>query len=122
MMAALRAIEELVLDKTVRAWREKLGAEFSQLVYDGRWFTPLCSAILASANDVEEPCSGEVVLKLYKGSVTAIQKRSEHSLFNVDFCTFGEDEVYNQADADGFIRLYSLPSRIRAINAMNKKK
>lgn len=122
MMAALRAIEELVLDKTVRAWREKLGAEFSQLVYDGRWFTPLCSAILASANDVEEPCSGEVVLKLYKGSVTAIQKRSEHSLFNVDFCTFSEDEVYNQADADGFIRLYSLPSRIRAINAMNKKK
>lgn len=122
MMAALRAIEELVLDKTVRAWREKLGAEFSQLVYDGRWFTPLCSAILASANDVEEPCSGEVVLKLYKGSVTAIQKRSEHSLFNVDFCTFGEDEVYKQADADGFIRLYSLPSRIRAINAMNKKK
>ena len=122
MMAALRAIEELVLDKTVRAWREKLGAEFSQLVYDGRWFTPLCSAILASANDVEEPCSGEVVLKLYKGSVTAIQKRSEHSRFNVDFCTFGEDEVYNQADADGFIRLYSLPSRIRAINAMNKKK
>ncbi len=122
MMAALRAIEELVLDKSVRAWREKLANEFSHLVYDGRWFTPLCSAILASANDVEAPCSGEVVLKLYKGSVTAIQKRSENSLFNVDFCTFGEDEVYNQADAEGFIRLYSLPSRIRAINAMNKKK
>ncbi len=122
MMAALRAIEELVLDKTVRAWREKLGQEFSHLVYDGRWFTPLCDAILASANAVAENCSGEVVLKLYKGSVTAIQKKSDHSLFNVDFCTFGEDEVYNQKDADGFIRLYSLPARIRAINAMNQKK
>src|SRR5574344_2419010 len=122
MMAALRAVEELVLDKTTRAWREKLGAEFSHLVYDGRWFTPITDAILASANAVEENCSGEVVLKLYKGTVTAIQKKSDHSLFNVDFCTFGEDEVYNQKDADGFIRLYSLPARIRAINAMNKKK
>ena len=121
MMAALRAIEELVLDKSVRSWRTKLAEEFAQLVYDGRWFTPLRTAILASAEDVEAPCSGEVVLKLYKGSVNAIQKRSKNSLFNVDFCTFGEDEVYNQADANGFIRLYSLPARIRAINAHNKK-
>ncbi len=121
MMAALRAIEELVLDKTLRAWREELGLEFSHLVYDGRWFTPLCDAILASANKIAENIDGEVVLKLYKGSVTAIQKKSPHSLFNVDFCTFGEDEVYNQKDADGFIRLYSLPSRIRAINAHNQK-
>ncbi|MDD6177928.1 MAG: argininosuccinate synthase [Ruminobacter sp.] len=121
MMAALRAVEELVLDKSVRAWREKLGQEFSHLVYDGRWFTPLCDAILASANQIAETLDGEVVLKLYKGSVTAIQKKSPNSLFNVDFCTFGEDEVYNQKDADGFIRLYSLPARIRAINAHNKK-
>ncbi|MGN1394515.1 MAG: argininosuccinate synthase [Succinivibrionaceae bacterium] len=121
MMAALRAIEELVLDKSLRAWREKLGAEFSHLVYDGRWFTPLCDAILASANNIAESLNGEVVLKLFKGSVMAIQKRSENSLFNVDFCTFGEDEVYNQKDAEGFIKLYSLPARIRAINAKNKK-
>ncbi len=121
MMAALRAVEELVLDKSVRAWREKIGQEFSHLVYDGRWFTPLCDAILASANQIAETLDGEVVLKLYKGSVTAIQKKSPNSLFNVDFCTFGEDEVYNQKDADGFIRLYSLPARIRAINAHNKK-
>jgi argininosuccinate synthase len=120
MMAALRALEELVLDKSVRTWREKLGQEFSHLVYDGRWFTPLCDAILASANKIAETLDGEVVLKLYKGSVTAIQKKSPNSLFNVDFCTFGEDDVYDQKDADGFIRLYSLPSRIRAINAHNQ--
>ena len=122
MMAALRAVEELILDKTTRAWREKLGLEFSHLVYDGRWFTPLCKAILASANAIAEDISGEVVLKLYKGSVTAVQKRSDNSLFNVDFCTFGEDNVYDQSHADGFIRLYSLPSRIRAINDANKNK
>lgn len=119
MMAALRAIEELVLDKSLRQWREKLGNEFSHLVYDGRWFTPLCDAILASANNIAEAINGEVVLKLYKGSVTAVQKRSPNSLFNVDFCTFGEDEVYNQADAEGFIKLYSLPAKIRAINKLN---
>jgi argininosuccinate synthase len=122
MMAALRAIDELVLDKSLRSYKAKLGEDFAQLVYDGRWFTPLCDAILASANNIAEVCSGEVVLKLYKGSVTAIQKKSDHSLFNVDFCTFGEDEVYNQADAEGFIKLYSLPARIRAINAANKNK
>ena len=122
MMAALRAIEELVLDKSLRQWREKLGNEFSQLVYDGRWFTPLCDAILASANNIAEAINGEVVLKLYKGSVTAVQKRSPNSLFNVDFCTFGEDEVYNQADAEGFIKLYSLPAKIRAINKLNNSK
>ena len=122
MMAALRAIEELVLDKSLRQWREKLGNEFSHLVYDGRWFTPLCDAILASANNIAEAINGEVVLKLYKGSVTAVQKRSPNSLFNVDFCTFGEDEVYNQADAEGFIKLYSLPAKIRAINKLNNSK
>ncbi len=121
MMAALRAVEELILDKTTRNWRERLGLEFAQLVYDGRWFTPLCKAILASANAIAEDLSGEVVLKLYKGSVTAVQKRSSNSLFNVDFCTFGEDDVFDQSHADGFIRLYSLPSRIRAINASNRK-
>jgi argininosuccinate synthase len=122
MMVALRAIEELVLDKSLRQWREKLGNEFSHLVYDGRWFTPLCDAILASANNIAESINGEVVLKLYKGSVTAVQKRSPNSLFNVDFCTFGEDEVYNQADAEGFIKLYSLPAKIRAINKLNNSK
>ena len=121
MMAALRAVEELILDKTTRNWRERLGLEFAQLVYDGRWFTPLCKAILASANAIAEDLCGDVVLKLYKGTVTAVQKRSENSLFNVDFCTFGEDNVYDQSHADGYIRLYSLPSRIRAINDQNKK-
>ncbi|MBM7456778.1 argininosuccinate synthase [Oceanisphaera litoralis] len=120
MMAALRAIEELVLDKPTRAWREKVGAEFSHLVYDGRWFTPLCKALLASANAIAEDVSGEVVLKMYKGQVTAIQKSSPNSLYSEEFATFGEDEVYDQSHAEGFIRLYSLASRIKALNSLKK--
>lgn len=121
MMAALRAVEELVLDKTTRAWREKLGAEFSHLVYDGRWFTPLCKAIVASADAIAEDLTGEVVLKMYKGSVTAVQKRSINSLYSEDFATFGADEVYDQSHAEGFIRLYTLASRIRALKDQSKK-
>ncbi|WMC10757.1 argininosuccinate synthase [Oceanimonas pelagia] len=120
MMAALRAIEELVLDKPTRAWREKVGAEFSHLVYDGRWFTPLCKALLASAEAIAEDVSGEVVLKMYKGQVTAIQKQSPNSLYSEEFATFGEDEVYDQSHAEGFIRLYSLASRIKALKAQQK--
>ena len=121
MMAALRAVEELVLDKTTRAWREKLGAEFSHLVYDGRWFTPLCKAIVASADAIAEDLTGEVVLKMHKGSVTAVQKRSINSLYSEDFATFGADEVYDQSHAEGFIRLYTLASRIRALKDQSKK-
>ncbi|ART80657.1 argininosuccinate synthase [Oceanisphaera avium] len=120
MMAALRAVEELVLDKPTRAWREKVGAEFSHLVYDGRWFTPLCKALLASADAIAEDVSGEVVLKMYKGQVTAIQKSSPNSLYSEEFATFGEDEVYDQSHAEGFIRLYSLASRIKALNNLKK--
>lgn len=120
MMAALRAVEELVLDKPTHAWREKVGAEFSHLVYDGRWFTPLCKALLASADAIAEDVSGEVVLKMYKGQVTAIQKSSPNSLYSEEFATFGEDEVYDQSHAEGFIRLYSLASRIKALNSLKK--
>ena len=120
MMAALRAIEELVLDKPTRAWREKVGAEFSHLVYDGRWFTQLCKGLLASATAIAEDVSGEVVLKMYKGQVTAIQKQSPNSLYSEEFATFGADEVYDQSHAEGFIRLYSLASRIKALKDQQK--
>ncbi|WP_107853019.1 argininosuccinate synthase [Oceanimonas marisflavi] len=120
MMAALRAIEELVLDKPTRAWREKVGAEFSHLVYDGRWFTQLCKGLLASAEAIAEDVSGEVVLKMYKGQVTAIKKQSPNSLYSEEFATFGEDEVYDQSHAEGFIRLYSLASRIKALKDQQK--
>ncbi|WP_394132487.1 argininosuccinate synthase [Shewanella maritima] len=117
MFAALRAIEELVLDKTSRDWREQVGQQMAHLVYDGRWFTPLCESLLGASKPLADLINGDVVLKLYKGQVTAVKKRSPNSLYSEEFATFGEDEVYNQKDAEGFIRLYSLASRIRALNS-----
>lgn len=119
---ALRAVEQLVLDKTTRTYRDHLGIDFAQLVYDGRWFTKLREVMLAAADNIALDVNGKVVVKLYKGNIDVIQKDSPNSLFNFDFVTFGEDEVYDQSDAEGFIRLYSLPSRIRAINEKSRKK
>ncbi|MFY8350183.1 argininosuccinate synthase [Pseudoalteromonas sp. SSM20] len=116
IMAALQAIDELVLDKTSRKWKDTLANEFSHLVYDGRWFTPLKDSILAAAEAFSTLATGEVVLKLYKGQVTAVQKQSQNSLYSEDFATFGEDDVYDQSHAEGFIRLFSLSSRISAMN------
>lgn len=120
MMAALQAIDELVLDKASRSWKTQLSEQFAQLLYDGRWFTPLQQSVMAGAQSLCSNASGEVVLKLYKGSVTAVQKSSPHSLYSEDFATFGADEVYNQAHAEGFIRLFSLPSRIAALQKQQK--
>ncbi len=115
MMAALQAIDELVLDKASRSWKSQLSEQFAQLLYDGRWFTPLKQSVLAAAEALAEKATGEVVLKLYKGQATAVKKRSPYSLYSEDFATFGTDEVYNQQHAEGFIRLFSLPSRIAAL-------
>ncbi|GAL05842.1 argininosuccinate synthase [Photobacterium aphoticum] len=120
MMEALRAVEQLVLDKECFDFRQTIGLKFSHLVYDGRWFTPLCQSLLAAADVIAQDVNGEVVLKLYKGNVTAVQKRSDNSLYSEEFATFGEDEVYDQSHAEGFIRLYSLASRIRALNEQKK--
>ena len=116
MMAALQAIDELILDKSCRKWKESLSSEFAHLVYDGRWFTPLKDSILAAAESLATQATGEVVLKLYKGQVQAVKKQSINSLYSEDFATFGEDDVYDQSHAEGFIRLFSLSSRIAALN------
>ncbi|MCL1039873.1 argininosuccinate synthase [Shewanella submarina] len=116
MYAGLRAIEELVLDKSSREWREQIAARMAHLVYDGRWFTPLCESLLAASESLAALVNGEVVVKLYKGQATAVKKRSPNSLYSEAFATFGEDDVYDQKHAEGFIRLYSLASRIRALN------
>ena len=112
---AYKGLETLILDKTSLKYREQLGHEFSHLLYDGRWFTPLRKAILAGAESFAEDVTGDVVLKLYKGSATVVKRQSPNSLYSEDFATFGADDVYNQKHAEGFIRLYSLSSRIQAM-------
>jgi len=117
MVTALRGIDELVHDKPARKWRDQVGQEFAHLVYDGRWFTPLCGSLVAASEALAKDVNGEVVVKMYKGQVTAVQKRSPNSLYSEEFATFGDDNVYDQKHAEGFIRLYSLSSRIRTLNS-----
>jgi argininosuccinate synthase len=116
MMKAYKALECLVLDKASLKYREQIGLEYSHVMYDGRWFTALNDALLAGAASFAQKVTGEIVVKLYKGQATVTQRKSPNSLYSEDFATFGADDVYDQSHAEGFIRLYSLSSRIEAMN------
>ncbi len=113
---ALHSLMELVLDRETMHYRQQVALKFADVLYDGQWFTPLREALSAFAEKVAEPLTGEVIVRLYKGTAAAVGRRSVNSLYSEDFATFGEDEVYDQTDAKGFIRLFSLPSRITALN------
>ncbi|RUO25655.1 argininosuccinate synthase [Aliidiomarina minuta] len=113
---ALQGLEQLVFDRPSTQLRHYLGQQLALVLYDGNWFTPVRSALTAAAKELAAVLSGEVVLKLYKGQASVIQRSSVHSLYSEAFATFEDDEVYNQKDAAGFIRLHSLPSRIRALH------
>ena len=84
-------------------------------MYEGRWWTTEREAYDAFVNVTQERVTGGVTLRLYKGTVTIVSRASEYALYDERFVTFGEDDVYKQSDAGGFIRLYSLPSRVRAL-------
>lgn len=115
LMMGYKALEALILDKASLKYREQIALEFSHVMYDGRWFTPLCQALLAGAESFAQSITGDVVVKLYKGNANVVQRRSPNSLYSEDFATFGADDVYDQKHAEGFIRLYSLSSRIKAL-------
>ncbi|MDC8832129.1 argininosuccinate synthase [Alteromonas gilva] len=115
LLKAYKALETMVLDKASLKYREQLGLEFSHVMYDGRWFTPLCNSLIAGAASFAKYVTGEIVVKLYKGQATVTQRQSPNSLYSEDFATFGADDVYDQKHAEGFIRLYSLSSRIAAM-------
>jgi len=117
IVEALRALEELVLDRETRHYREHLGLTFAELVYDGRWFTPLREALWACAEKMAQPLSGEVTVRLFKGQATAISRKSPNSLYAEKMVSFEGEEVYSQKDAGGFIRLLSLSERIRAMKS-----
>ncbi len=121
LMEALRGLEQIVLDRDTLHFREKLALDFAALVYDGRWFTPLRESLWAAARSIAEPLTGDVAVRLYKGVAVTTRRRSPNSLYSVDFATFGEDAVYDHAHSEGFIRLFSLPSRIRAMQRASRK-
>jgi len=120
VVEALRALEELVYDRETLHQREQIGLKFAELVYDGRWFTPVREALSAAVDNMAAKLTGEVVVRLHKGHATAIKRRSPNSLYSESFATFGQETVYDQSHAEGFIRLFSLPQRISALKQKGK--
>lgn len=115
LMEALRGLEQLCYDRDTMQWRQKLALDFARIVYEGTWFTPVREVLWASAQNAAQVLDGDVRVRLYKGTATVSGRRSPNSLYSQDFATFGADDVYDQTHAEGFIRLFSLPARIRAL-------
>ena len=116
-------LETLCLDKMTMHEKQKLSITFAELVYNGQWFTPLREALSAFVDKTQENVTGKVRIKLYKGNMIKAGAWSDYSLYSEEIATFGEDNVYNQADSAGFINLYGLPIKVQAqVNAKNAKK
>jgi len=114
-------LEQLILDRRTLAAKDLIAPRYADLVYEGRWWTTEREAYDAFVNVTQERVTGGVTLRLYKGTVTIVSRASEYALYDERFVTFGEDDVYKQSDAGGFIRLYSLPSRVRALRDQELK-
>ena len=115
-------LETLCLDKMTSHKKQELAITFADLVYNGQWFTPLREALSAFVDKTQEHVTGKVKLKLYKGNIIKAGAWSDWSLYSEEIATFGEDHVYNQADATGFINLFGLPIKVQAqVEAKNKE-
>lgn len=112
---AHKALETLCLDKETQHFKQGVSNKFAELVYNGLWFTPLRESLSAFVDQTQQTVTGEVKLKLYKGNISNVSLTSPYSLYNEEFASFGEDEVYNQADAAGFINLFGLPITVQAL-------
>jgi argininosuccinate synthase len=115
LLAAHRELESLTLDRTTLHYKDILAGKYAELVYNGQWFTPLRYAMDAFVDSTQERVTGKVRLKLYKGNVIIAGRKSPYSLYREDLATFGEDAVYNQKEAEGFINLFGLPSKVEGL-------
>jgi len=122
LYAAHRELESMCLDRQTIAVKNQLAIRYSELVYDGLWFSTLRNALAAFVDFTQAEVTGDVRLRLFKGSVTAVGRRSPRSLYREDLATFGEGMKYDHKDAEGFIRLFSLPERVRAITREGRGK
>jgi len=116
---ALQQLEYLTLDRDTMHYKQEMAVKYAELVYDGKWYTPLRASMDAMVNVMQENTTGVSRLKLYKGKAYHAGVKSPYSLYNPEFATFDEDEVYDQKDSAGFINLFGLPLKVRAI--MEKK-
>ena len=115
LYAAHSELEQLVLDRRTLAAKDVVAPRYADLVYEGRWWTTEREAYDAFVNVTQQRITGTVTLRLYKGSLSVVGRQSAHALYDERFVTFGEDDVYQQSDAGGFIRLFALPARVRAL-------
>ncbi len=115
LYAGHRALESLVLDKNTFHYKEQVALRYADLVYNGEWFTQLKQALDAFINVTQENVTGVVRLKLYKGNIVLAGVKSPYSLYSEELATFSEDLVYDQKDAKGFIKLFGLPIKVKAL-------
>ena len=111
---AHRELESITLDRDTMHYKDSIGSKLGEMVYFGKWYTPLREALMAFVDTTQEFVTGEVILKLYKGNIITAGINSEYSLYDEEIATFDEDEVYNQKDSEGFINLFGLPSQVVA--------
>jgi argininosuccinate synthase len=112
---AHRELERLVLDRDTLHFKQSVSVRYAQLIYDGLWFSTLREALAAFVDETEKEVTGEVRVRLFKGRADAIGRRSPRSLYRQDLATFGTGMAYDHKDAEGFIRLFGLPERVRAL-------
>ena len=108
-------LETITLDKATQRMKQKLAIDFADIVYNGQWYTPLREALSAFVDKTQETVTGDVKLKLYKGNIINAGVTSPYTLYDEDVATFDEDHVYNQADSAGFINLFGLPIKVKAM-------
>jgi len=118
LLYAHRELESLVLDHETLNYKQTVALKYAELTYNGLWFTPLREAIDAFVDSTQGPVTGTVRLKLYKGNIISAGRKSKFSLYREDFATFGQEDVYDQSHAEGFIRLYGLSLMVRALNGL----
>jgi argininosuccinate synthase len=115
LMAAVRELEALTLDRTTLHYKQKLALDYAEMVYNGLWFTPLRESLDAFFEKVSEPVTGEVTLRLFKGNIEPVSRKSPNSLYSLDIASFTMGASYDQKDALGFINLVGLPIKVRAL-------
>ena len=114
LYAALQELEQLTLDRRALAIKDQLAARYADLVYEGWWWTPEREAIDAFVDVLMKRVSGDIRLKLFKGSATVASRKSPESLYHAGLASFGEEATYDHADAEGYIKLFGLPARVAA--------
>lgn len=115
LYTAHEELERLTMDRRTMQFKEQVATKYAELVYDGNWFSKLKTALDAFVDETQKTVTGNVRVKLYKGSCTAVAAKSAYSLYSEELATFGADEIYSQKDAEGFINLFGLPLKVQAL-------